>query len=294
MQLSRHFSLDEMVHSDTAKREGIPNQPDAQQVQSLKALCDNVLDPLRDEIGRPIRVTSGYRGPQLNARIGGSPTSQHSHGQAADLQAPGMDVLELFKTVVRMGLPYDQVIYEAQSDSVRWVHLSHKPGANRGEIRVAQFNSAGKPVAYPLINAAAALAMGGTRAFSLEAADPGYEEHPDEPLAAAPTGQKPAARKTAAKKAAAKKAVAKKTPAKAAPAKKAAAAKKTATKKAAAKNAAATAAPAKQAAAKAAPVKKTLAAKKAAPARKAAPAKKAAPAAKKAPAKKAAAPRRAR
>lgn len=244
MQLSRYFSLDEMVHSDTAKREGIPNQPDAQQVQSLKALCENVLDPLRDEIGRPIRVTSGYRGPQLNARIGGSPTSQHSHGQAADLQAPGMDVLELFKTVVRMGLPYDQVIYEAQSDSVRWVHVSHKPGANRGEIRVAQFNSAGKPIAYPLINAAAALAMGGTRAFGLEAAEPGYEEHADEPLAAAPTGQKPAARKTAARKTTAKKAAAKKAPTKTVPAKKAAAVKKAATKKAVAKKA-----PAKKAAA---------------------------------------------
>jgi len=289
MQLSRHFSLDEMVHSDTAKREGIPNQPDAQQVQSLRALCENVLDPLRDEIGRPIRVTSGYRGPQLNARIGGSPTSQHSHGQAADLQSPGMDVLELFKTVVRMGLPYDQVIYEAQSDSVRWVHVSHKPGANRGEIRVAQFNSAGKPVAYPLINVAAALAMGGTRTFGLAAAEPGYEEHADEPLAAAPTGQKPAARKTIARKSAAKKASAKTAPTKTLPAKKAAAVKKAATKKAPAKTA-----PAKKVAAKKAPAaKKAASAVKVTPTRKAAPAKKAAAAAKKSPAKKAAAPRRA-
>lgn len=236
MSLSRHFSLDELVRSDTAIREGIPNQPDAGQIAHLRALCEAVLDPLRDEIGRPIRVTSGFRGPQLNARIGGSPTSQHSLGQAADLQAPGMDVLELFKTVVRMGLPFDQVIYEAQSATVRWVHVSHKPGANRGEIRVAQFNAAGKPVAYPMINAAAALAMGGTRAFGLAEADPGYEEHADEPVARADTPParqpRPAAKKTAAparkataKKAPAQKAAAQKAPARTAPAKKAPAGK---------------------------------------------------------------------
>ena len=101
MQLSRFFTLAELTHSDTATREGIANEPPAAQIDALRALCGAVLDPLREAVGRPVRITSGYRGPALNARIGGSATSQHSLCEAADLQVPGLDVLEVFKTVIR-------------------------------------------------------------------------------------------------------------------------------------------------------------------------------------------------
>ncbi|MBX3635312.1 MAG: hypothetical protein KF683_08005 [Rubrivivax sp.] len=241
MQLSRFFTLAELTRSDTAAREGIPNEPAAGQVEQLRALCSAVLDPLREAVGRPLRVTSGYRGPALNARIGGSATSQHSHGQAADLQAPGLDVLELFKTVIRLGLPYDQVIYEAQSASVKWVHVSHRAGANRGEIRVAQFNAAGRPTGYPLVSADEALAMRERTTRSGRArVEPGYEERADEPalevaaaakvpvkraakkVPAAPEAAKTSAAKTAPRKAPAKSAPAKTVAVKKAPAKKAA------------------------------------------------------------------------
>lgn len=291
MQLSRFFTLAELTRSDTAQREGIPNQPAEAQIEQLRALCGAVLDPLREAVGRPIRITSGYRGPALNARIGGSATSQHSHGQAADLQAPGLDVLELFKTVIRLGLPFDQVIYEAQSASVKWVHVSHRSGANRGEIRVAQFNAAGRPTGYPLVSAEQALAMRERTTRSGRAtAEPGYVERADEPdhaVPAAPAPVAPAAMPPAPAKAGARKAAAKKAPARKVPAKKKAAAKKAAAKKAPAKKAAAKKIPAKTAAAKKSAAKKSATKKAAAkkPAVKKAVAKKVA--AKKAPARKA-------
>ena len=233
MQLSRFFTLAELTRSDTAAREGIPNEPPAEQTDALRALCSAVLDPLREAVGRPVRITSGYRGPALNARIGGSATSQHSQCQAADLQVPGLAVLEIFKTVVRMGLPYDQVIYEAQSATVKWVHVSHRASGNRGEIRIAQFNAAGKPTGYPLVSKDQALAMsdGPASLTRGKSADPGYVERADEPTfedvpaaaARKAPARKPATKKPAIKKPATKKAAAKKAPAKKAPAKKAAA-----------------------------------------------------------------------
>lgn len=256
MSLSRHFTLPELTHSNTAVARGIANQPDATQLARLRALCVNVLDPLRDALGRPLRVTSGFRSAALNAAIpGSSPTSQHSLGEAADLQCPGLNTATLFKTVIRLGLPFDQLIYEAKNASTIWVHVSHREGANRGQMLIAHFLANGK-VRYSTVTAEEALAIPeATRSLTIEP-DPGYEERADEPPA------EPVAR---AKRVTAKKVAAKKTPAKQTPAKKAAA-QKAAAKKTAAKKAVARKVPAKNAAAKKA------AAKKAAP-RKASPQK---------------------
>jgi hypothetical protein len=182
MKLSRYFTLAELTHSDTAARENIPNQPGGSEIESLRALCKTVLDPLRDAVGRPIKVNSGYRGPALNQRIRGSATSQHLQGMATDIQAPGTTVLDLFKLVIRLGLPFDQVIYEAQNATTKWVHLSHNPSANRGEIRVAEFGPDGRPTGYPRVTAQQALDMSErvTRS-SHGAAEPGYAERDDEP-----------------------------------------------------------------------------------------------------------------
>jgi hypothetical protein len=81
MQLSRFFTLTEMTRSDTATRLAIPNLPDEPALAGLKALCAAVLDPLREGTGAAIKVNSGYRGPQLNARIGGAKKSQHMEGE---------------------------------------------------------------------------------------------------------------------------------------------------------------------------------------------------------------------
>lgn len=183
MKLSRFFTLAEMTHSDTAVREGIANRPGAAEADALRALCTAVLDPLREAVGRPIKVNSGYRGPALNQRIGGAPNSQHARGQAADIQSPGTAVLDLFKRVIQLGLPFDQLIYEARNASTKWVHVSHNPGANRGEIRVAEFAPNGRPTGYPRVTAEHALLMSERITRSARgAAEPGHVETNDEPL----------------------------------------------------------------------------------------------------------------
>jgi hypothetical protein len=159
MRLSRFFELSEMTRSDTAQRERIPNEPDESAREALAKLCTEVLDPLRDAIGRPITVNSGYRGPALNRRIGGASGSQHVEGKAADIQCSGTDVLGLFQRIIRLGLPFDQLIYEARSATAKWVHVSHNAAGNRGQIMIARFDDAGRPVAYPRVSADEALAM---------------------------------------------------------------------------------------------------------------------------------------
>jgi zinc D-Ala-D-Ala carboxypeptidase len=185
MNLSRYFTLVELIHSNTAKAEGIDNRPGAREIESLRALCTAVLDPLRALGGHPVKVNSGYRGPALNQRIKGAKNSQHLTGQAADIQSPGVAVLELFKMVIRSRLPFDQIIYEVKGAS-KWVHVSHNPGANRGEILLARFGANGK-VMYPRITAQQALEMTEpvTRGMDL-AGEPGYEETADEPEPEAP------------------------------------------------------------------------------------------------------------
>jgi hypothetical protein len=265
MNLSRFFTLDEMTFSNTAKAEGIGNTPGAAEIESLRALCTAVLDPLREALGSSIKVNSGYRGPALNKRLKGATKSQHLTGQAADIQAPGTTVVDLFKKVIQLGLPFDQVIYEVNGKA-KWVHVSHVPGANKGEIMLGKFDASGR-VTYPRLTAEQALALPGepvTRSGGV-AVLPGYIEGADEPEGDGLKAPAPVAR-TAVKKAAAKKAAVKKPVTKKAPAKKAVA-KKVATKKAVAKKLAVK----RPAAAKKAVAKK-VAAKK--PSVKKAPAKK--------------------
>jgi hypothetical protein len=267
MDIARHFTLDELKHSNTAKAEGINNEPGPSEVKALRALCAAVLDPLRDKLGRSIVVNCAYRSPMLNKRVGGVASSQHLSGQAADIQAPGVPVVDLFKLIVQQDLPFDQIIYEAKNATSKWVHVSHVDGANRGEIRVAKFGPDGRPQSYPLIAKEAALAMsepltrGSAPALT-------YEEGEDEPVLAplpAPQKKRPAAKaptkKLAAKKAPAKKVVAtksvpKKVAANQATAKKAPV-KKGSAKKAAAKKANPKKVAVKTGAFKQAPAKKT-------------------------------------
>lgn len=118
--LSPHFSLEEMTFSDYAVRHDIRNEPDARQTASLSALAVNVLEPARRALG-PIRVTSGYRCPELNAAIGGAPASQHTLGEAADCIPMEVGLLALFNWLRRQA-PFDQLIWEFG----QWIHVSFK------------------------------------------------------------------------------------------------------------------------------------------------------------------------
>jgi hypothetical protein len=183
MQLSNFFTLAEMTRSDTAARHGIANQPDGPALRNLTTLCAALLDPLREAVQSSIKISSGYRGPELNARIGGAKKSQHMEGKAADIQSSRVSVLELFKTVVRLRLPYDQVIFEAKNRNTKWVHVSHDPARARGEILVATFSADGSSVRYRSVSVQEALDLADpiptTRSgATLELA---FEELPDEP-----------------------------------------------------------------------------------------------------------------
>jgi hypothetical protein len=138
VQLSPHFTVAELSRSEAAARRGIDNTPDAEALENLRALCVNVLEPLRAAVGKPLRIISAYRGPKANAAVGGSKTSQHMTGEAADVEVDGMDNNQLAKLVVSLKLPFDQLIAEFVEPSVPgsgWVHVSHKRGGpQRGQV----------------------------------------------------------------------------------------------------------------------------------------------------------------
>ena len=125
----RYFTIKELTRSQTAHRLGIDNTPPSSAVKALHELVDNVLDPLRRAWGGPIRINSGYRCPELNKVVGGTPYSQHQRGEAADItvgsQAANRRLLALIK---RLDLPVDQCIDEK---GCRWIHVSHRSGRNR-------------------------------------------------------------------------------------------------------------------------------------------------------------------
>jgi zinc D-Ala-D-Ala carboxypeptidase len=141
MNLSPHFTLEEMIRSESAIRHGIDNTPNQTQTKNLQNLCVNVLESLRLLVGKPINVTSGFRNPTVNSLIGGSLTSQHMKGEAADISVEGLTTEELFVLILSSTLPFDQVIQEFNS----WVHISHKK-TNRHEALRATKNAQNKTI----------------------------------------------------------------------------------------------------------------------------------------------------
>ena len=130
IQLSEHFTLADLCYSDTAYRRGISNVPEDSEIEKLRALAENVLEPIWNNYGQRVIVNSGYRGRALNAIIGGATTSQHCKGEAADIEIAGVSNYEL-ACWIRDNLDFDQVILEyAQNLAVDpnsgWVHVSYK------------------------------------------------------------------------------------------------------------------------------------------------------------------------
>tara|TARA_R110001592_G_scaffold303141_1_gene575255 strand:- start:45 stop:521 length:477 start_codon:yes stop_codon:yes gene_type:complete len=128
MQLSRNFSLQELTKSDTAIRKGIDNEPNADQIDKLKALCENILQPVRDQFGR-VKVTSGYRSPELCIAIGSNLTSQHSKAEAVDFECMGVDNAEVADWI-KQNLETDQLIleyYTPGEPNSGWIHASYIP-----------------------------------------------------------------------------------------------------------------------------------------------------------------------
>lgn len=118
-----NFTIQELTASTTAKSEKIQNVPTSEQIENLKQLINNVLDPLRNAYGKHIRVNSGFRSPELNAFLKGSKTSQHMKGQAADITAGSKsENKKLFELAQKLNLPFCQLIDEK---NFTWVHISY-------------------------------------------------------------------------------------------------------------------------------------------------------------------------
>lgn len=119
----KYFTIKELCKSATALQKGINNSPNSEVIKNLELLVANVLDPLREKYGKPIRVNGAYRCPELNKAVGGSKTSQHMTGQAADITVGSPDNnKKLFNLIIEMNLPFDQLIDEK---NFRWIHVSY-------------------------------------------------------------------------------------------------------------------------------------------------------------------------
>jgi len=127
MQLTNNFSLKELTVSETATRKGLDNTPNEQVIANLKTLAENILQPIRDHFGKSVKVNSGYRSPEVNASVGGSKTSDHCKGQAADIEITGVANGDLAKYIAE-NFKFTQVILEFYTQGVPdsgWVHVSY-------------------------------------------------------------------------------------------------------------------------------------------------------------------------
>ena len=154
MNLSRNFTLSEMTKSDTAIRKGINNNPNAEQIEKLKTLCEKILQPVRDHFGR-VKVTSGFRSVELCQAIGSSVNSQHAKAEACDFEVIGVDNAELADWIHRE-LEWDQLIlefYTPGEPNSGWIHCSVTEGMPRKSFLHA-FRSEGKTKYKPIIGKA--------------------------------------------------------------------------------------------------------------------------------------------
>jgi hypothetical protein len=149
MQLSKHLSLAEVQRSESAKRAGISNAVLPEHIENFKVLAEKIFQPIREHFGVPIHISSGYRSKELNAKIGGSATSDHCHGRALDLDQDGSkhgvsnnDVFNYIKD----NLKFKQLIAEFPvNGELSWVHVAYDANNLKNEILIATKN-AGKTV----------------------------------------------------------------------------------------------------------------------------------------------------
>ena len=133
MKLSEHLELSEVIRSESAKRNGISNMPTPDHIENFKILAAKVFEPIREHFGVPIRISSGYRSAELNKCVNGSATSQHSTGEAIDIDQDQTTITnkQVFE-YIKDNLAFDQLINEF---NYAWVHVSYKAnGKQRGEI----------------------------------------------------------------------------------------------------------------------------------------------------------------
>lgn len=137
MQLSKHLSLAEVTRSESAKRNGISNEPTAEHLNNFKLLAEKVFEPIREHFKVPIHISSGYRSLALNKKIGGSSSSQHCSGEAIDIDMDGTAITnaQVFN-YIKDNLNFDQLIWEfGTASNPDWVHVSYEStGKQRKQV----------------------------------------------------------------------------------------------------------------------------------------------------------------
>ena len=135
MQLSKHFTLEEMEKSQTATRRNIKNKAGSGEIKNLGDLCYEVLEPVRAKFDKPVTITSGYRSPELSEAIGSKSTSQHCLGEAVDLEVIGVSNLKV-ALWIENNVDFDQLILEFWTGEANsgWIHCSFVEGSNRKQI----------------------------------------------------------------------------------------------------------------------------------------------------------------
>jgi zinc D-Ala-D-Ala carboxypeptidase len=150
MNLTKNFTLAEMTKSETALRHGLENNPGEQELAAMKLLAEKVLQPVRDHFKRGVKVNSAYRHPDVNQRVGGSRNSDHTRGQAADIEIPGVANAELAEWI-KDNLEFRQLILEFYTPGIPdsgWVHVSYVAEDNKKEVLTATRKD-GKTVYLP-------------------------------------------------------------------------------------------------------------------------------------------------
>jgi len=154
MNLTPHFTYDEMTRSTTAYNLGIDNIPNSEQLDNLRFLCETVLEPLRLHFKKPVKVTSGFRNIAVNHAVGGSSTSQHCKGEAVDCEIDGVPNIEVADWVSE-NLMYDQIILEfynpKEGVNSGWVHISVKKNGNNRKSKLVALKD-GKKTVYKAVS----------------------------------------------------------------------------------------------------------------------------------------------
>lgn len=129
--ISKNFSVSEFIYSDTAKQKGIDNAPSAKEIENIKKLVINVVQPARDWLGSPIYINSGYRCKKLNTAVKGSKTSDHMTGCAVDITTRDKAKNEALFIWLKHNVKYKQLIWE---NNGQWIHISYVEGDNKGQV----------------------------------------------------------------------------------------------------------------------------------------------------------------
>ena len=149
-QLTQNFSLHELTKSETALRYDMPNDPGSVEIANLVDLAAKVLQPIRDHYAKGVKINSGFRHPDVNAKVGGSRTSDHCKGMAADIEIPGVANAELAEWV-KDNLEFTQLILEFYTPGIPdsgWVHVSYDPNNLKKQVMTAA-KQGGKTVYLP-------------------------------------------------------------------------------------------------------------------------------------------------